>query len=105
MADNKRFRVIEKPMAKGGKASIILAGVSLALMLALIIVSFALEGKGDHILGACGLCAIALAFYGFLLGLKGLNERKVAHRLSFIGTVFGGLVVILWLAIFFVGAK
>ena len=105
MAENQRFRVIQKPMAKGAKASIVFAIVSAAVMLASIIASFLLEGKGEHILGAIGFAAILLALYGFILGLKGLNEKKAAHRLSFIGTVASGLAVILWLAIFFVGMK
>lgn len=105
MADQQRFRFISKPTAKGGKASIILAVVSGVIMLASVIVSFLLEGNGDTLLGAFGFCAIALAFYGFILGLRGLNEKKVSHRLSFIGTVASGLAVILWLAVFFVGVK
>lgn len=105
MADAQKYRFIPKPVAKGGKMSIIMAVVSGVMMLASILVSFLMEGKGDTILGAMGLCAIALAFYGFILGLKGLNEKKVAHKLSFIGTVASGLAVILWLAIFVIGAK
>lgn len=85
--------------------SIALAIVSGAVMLASILISFFMAGKGDTILGALGLGAIALAFYGFILGLQGLNQKKVDHRFSFIGTVASGLAVILWLAIFFVGMK
>lgn len=103
MADNQKYRFIPKPVAKDGKASIGLAIASGAIMLVSIIMSFVMEGNGDHILGAMGLCAILLAAYGFLLGIKGLNEKNVAHKLSFIGTVASGLAVILWLAIFFVG--
>ena len=105
MADAQKYRFIPKPVAKGGKMSIALAIVSGAIMLVTILLSFFMEGKGDTILGACGLAAIALAFYGFILGLKGLNEKKVAHQYSFIGTVASGLAVILWLAIFFMGIK
>ena len=105
MADNQKYRFLSKPVAKDGKLSIILGGVSFAIMLASIIISFFMEGKGDNVLGALGLCAIALAFYGFILGLRGLNQKKVDHKLSFIGTVTSGLAVILWLAIFVVGAK
>lgn len=105
MADNQKYRFISKPVAKDGKLSIGLGCVSFLLMLATIFISFFMEGKGDIILGAMGLCAIALAFYGFILGLQGLNQKKVDHKLSFIGTVVSGLAVILWLAIFVVGAK
>lgn len=105
MADNQKYRFISKPVAKDGKFSIILAAVSGVIMLVVILISFFMEGNGDSVLGAAGLAAIALAFYGFILGLRGLNQKKVDHKLSFIGTVASGLAVILWLAIYFVGAK
>ena len=85
--------------------SIIMAIVSGAIMLAAVIISYAMEGSGDALLGAMGLCAIALAAYGFILGLRGLNQKRVNHKLAFIGTVASGLAVILWLAIWFFGAS
>lgn len=105
MADDRKYRFLNKPVAKDGKLSIGLAVTSGLIMLVSILISFFMEGNGDNVLGALGLCAIGLAFYGFILGLRGLNQKKVDHKLSFIGTVACGLAVILWLAIFFVGAK
>lgn len=105
MANKQKFRFVSKPVARGGKLSIALAVVSGVIMIASMIVSFLYGGNGGSILGALGLCAILLAGYGFVLGIRGLNERKVDHMLSFIGTVTSGLAVILWLAIFFVGLK
>ena len=105
MSNKQKFRFASRPEAAGGRLSITLAVVSGVIMLASMLVSFIYEGRGGSILGALGLCAILLAGYGFVLGLKGLNERKVDHMLSFIGTVTSGLAVILWLAIFFVGLK
>ena len=105
MANKQKFRFVSKPVARGGKQSIALAAVSGAVMIASMIVSFIYEGNGGSILGALGLCAILLAGYGFVLGIKGLNEKKVNHMYSFIGTVTSGLAVILWLTIFLVGLK
>lgn len=105
MSRKQKFRFTTKPVARGGKLSVILAIASGALMLASMILSFLFEGNGGTILGALGLCAILLAGYGFVLGIRGLNERKADHMYSFIGTVSSGLAVILWLAIFFVGLK
>lgn len=105
MANKQKFRFVSKPSAQGGKQSIALAAVSGAIMIACMIVSFLYEGNGGSILGALGLCAILLAGYGFVLGIRGLNEKKVNHTHSFVGTVTSGLAVILWLAIFLVGLK
>lgn len=105
MSNKQKFRFVSKPVASGGRLSIALAAVSGGIMVASMIISFIYGGNGGSILGALGLCAILLAGYGFVLGIKGLNERKVAHMMSFIGTVTSGLAVILWLAIFFVGLK
>ncbi len=105
MSDNRKFRFITKPKASGGKESIALAVVSVVIMAAAVLVSAFMGGEGSVILGALGLCAIGFAIYGFILGLKGLNEKKVDHKLSFIGTLGSGLAGILWLAIFFLGIK
>ena len=105
MSKRQKFRFTSKPSASGGRLSIVLAAVSGGIMIASMIVSFIYEGNGGRILGALGLCAILLAGYGFVLGINGLNERKVDHMKSFIGTVTSGLAVILWLAVFFVGLK
>ena len=105
MAENQKFRFVSKPTAKDGKASIIIAVLSAAVMLAAIMISFANGGQAEVVIGAMGLCAIGLAIYSFLLGIFGLNEKNVDHKLSFIGTIAGGLAAILYLAVFFVGVK
>lgn len=105
MADKQRFRFIEKPKAKGGKTSILLAILSIVLMMTSFVVSFLFAGAGSTLLGAMGLCAFGLAIYGFVLGLMGLNQKRVDHKLAFIGTLACGFLGIMWLAIYFVGLK
>lgn len=85
--------------------SIALSIASAVIMIAAIIFSFVKGGEGSTIIGAMGFVSIALAAFGFALGLIGLSQKKVDHKLSFIGTVAAGMIGILMLAIYFVGLK
>lgn len=105
MADKHKFRFIEKPKAKGSKTAIGLAIASALLMIGAFLISFIFQGAGSTTLGAMGLCAFGLSVYGFILGLLGLNQRKVDHRPAFVGALLCGFLAIMWLAVFFVGLK
>ena len=105
MAKKYKYSFTRKNEAKGGKEALVLAGISFAAFLVLIIVSFAFSGNGGTVLGAVGLCAMILAIYGFYLGLKGLSERNAGHRHATIGTLAAGGMSILWLALFLAGVK
>jgi len=105
LADKQRFRFISKPVAKGGKLSAALSAASAGFMVAAIIISSVMGGEAGTITGGLGFCGTLLAVVAFILGIKGLGEKNVSHKLSFIGSVAGGLAAILWLAIFFVGIK
>lgn len=105
LADNQKFRFISKPSAKGGKLSVVLSAASAAFMVAAIIISSVKGGEAGTVTGGIGFCGTLLAAVAFVLGIRGLGEKNVSHKLSFIGSVAGGLAAILWLAVFFVGIK
>ena len=73
MAKN-RYTFIRK-VAPGAKESLIFAGISLAVFLLDVILSYGFGGRGGTVLGALGLFALLSAVYGFIKGLRAISDR------------------------------
>ena len=105
MAKKYKYSFTRDHEAKEGLEALVLSGISFAAFIVLAIISFAFSGNGGAVLGAAGLVAMLLAVYGCYLGLKGLAEKNTGHRFAAIGTIFAGVMSIIWLALFLVGVK
>lgn len=101
MAKN-RYKFINK-VAPAAKESLIASAVSFGLYLFDILLSFAMRGAGGALIGAVGLFAMLVAFYGFYLGIRALSEKGVNHMVTAVGTIVAGVVSILWIGMFFLG--
>lgn len=89
--------------AKGGVASLVYAGLSLACFLISIITSFVMRGDVSLVMGALGLAAMLLSLAGFFLGLMSFSEKNRNHRGSMIGSLVNGLLAVAWIGIYLVG--
>lgn len=89
--------------AKGGVASLVYGGLSLAFFLISAIVSFARRGDVSLIMGAVGFAALLLALAGFVLGLASFSEKNRNHRGSMVGSLVNGLLAVAWIGIYLVG--
>ncbi len=104
MANKKRYRFTENIQSKGGKRSVILAGVSFLLFLTDAILSFAFSGKAGYIAGVIALVACSFAIYGFILGMRSFSEEKKASPyLAVAGSIASGIMAVAWLTIFLSG--
>ena len=101
MAKN-RYSFIQK-MAPAARESIVLSSVSLGIFLVDIILSFAFQGKGGPVLGALGLFAMLTAIYGFYLGIRAITDRGTNYRITAIGTIYAGVMCIIWIGMVFLG--
>ena len=89
--------------AKKGIQSCIMAVLCVVILFAMILVSFLMKGNVGIIVGFLCFVLIALAVYGFRLGLKGLKEREKKYVTSKIGIGVSGLVLAGIAAIFIRG--
>lgn len=105
MARKYKYSFVKKEDAQEGRRAAWTAAVSFGLFLILSLVSFAFGGKGGNALGALGLFAMLLAFYGCYIGFKSIGRHGRMQKFSVIGSLTSGAVSILWLALFLVGVK
>ena len=103
MAKN-RYTFIRK-VAPGAKESIIFASISLAVFLIDIILSFAFSGSGGAALGALGLFALLAAVYGFMKGMRAISYRGTSYLITTLGTIYAGIMCVVWIGMFFLGVS
>ena len=56
-------------------------------------------------LGAAGLFSFLLSGYGFYVGMKSFKEEQVSHRMSVLGSITSGGMLVAWLALFLIGVR
>ena len=103
MAKKNRYQFIRKEHPKGGKISSLIALFSAILMLAVFLVSFRMQGKAGTVAGGLGLISMALAVYGFIVGMRSFSEKKVSPVFPAIGSISCGILMVTWLTIFLMG--
>ena len=101
------YNFVRKP-SEGGKEALYMAGASdkiVILFLLASVVSFAFRGNGGIFLGAAGLFSFLLSGYGFYVGMKSFKEEQVSHRMSVLGSITSGGMLVAWLALFLIGVR
>lgn len=89
--------------ARKGIQSCMMAVLCVIILIAMILVSFLMKGNVGIIVGFLCFALIALAVYGFRLGLRGLNERDKKYITCKVGIGVNGLVLAGVAAIFIRG--
>ena len=105
MADNRKYRFVGKDYSEGGRASVIMAAISFALFLVDAIISFAAEGNAGSIVGLIAIGATLLSVYGFYIGMKSFADKDVSQKLSVIGSISCGVIMIGWLTLLLRGLR
>ena len=82
------YNFVRKP-SEGGKEALYMAGASVFLFLLASVVSF----------------SFLLAGYGFYVGMKSFKEEQVSHRMSGLGSITSGGMLVAWLALFLIGVR
>ena len=103
MARKKYNYNFVRKQSEGGKEALYMAGASVFLLSS--VVSFAFRGKGGIFLGAAGLFSFLLSGYGFYVGMKSFQEEQVSHRMSVLGSITCGGMLVAWLALFLIGVR
>ena len=101
----RRYSVMKKKVSKESRLSVLLAVISACAFLFCIIVSAFSNGSAPSYTGAIGLASALLALYSCILGIKELSASKNEYKKSYVGAIAGGVVFIVWLAIFLTGVK
>lgn len=102
---DNRISYIRKPMAENSYWCVGLAAISLVLGVAGMVIS--VRNQGNTPLGAISMCFSSLLFScaSLIYGKRSFREEEKNYLLARIGTVVGGVMVILWLVIILIGFR
>ena len=103
MANEKKYHFRENVQSEGGRISTILAVLSFLLFIAAAAVSYVSKGNAGSFAGCMAFAGAAISIYGFRQGMKSFAEKNVSNRLSIIGSISFGIIMIGWLTIFLTG--
>lgn len=104
MARRQKYKFAKKEYAKNGRVSTWIAVVSAILFVVSVILSFAFRGQAGVYVGGIGLMSMLLALFGFFVGIKGYSEKGCSNIFCTVGAIANGLICIIYLALFSVGA-
>lgn len=103
MFKKTRLRFSDKEYTIGGVLSSVLAIIALAVLGYSIYLSFMARGEGMTEVGAYGLLAIVLSFFGVVFGLLSYKEQDKRYGTSFFGTFTNGIILILLVLFILIG--
>lgn len=103
MARRYRYALVRRKEAGKGKLSVGLAAASVLLFFAAVIITYFLGGQYPFIAGGICLFATFLSVYGFIMGLMSFSEVGRMHRTSIVGSIFNGVLMVVWLGFFLMG--
>ncbi len=105
MAKRYRYAFARQKEAEEGILALVLAGVSIFLFFVAVILACIFHGRGfaGPAMGGISFCAMLLAIYGFIQGMRGLSRQNRSHSFSTAGAVSNGVIMIGWLGLFLSG--
>ena len=103
MAKDKMYSVGRAGRNQRGVRSTVIAGISIVMFLILCAVCAGLDGAAPQWVGAAGMSALLLSFYGMICGLQSFRDRAMSYGSRRAGTIMNGLMVGVWFVLFCVG--
>ncbi|MGN1187422.1 MAG: DUF6142 family protein [Lachnospiraceae bacterium] len=103
MFKKTRLRFSDKEYTIGGVLSSVLAIIALIVLGYSIYLSFMARGEGMTDVGAYGLLALVLSFFGVVFGLLSYKEQDKRYGTSFFGTFTNGIILILLVLFILIG--
>ena len=97
---NRKYGQGEAKHSRKGSYSCLIAAIILVLLFAMLGISYVSVGETTAFLGAWGIATLILAWFGLILGLKGLREREKNYLTCNIGILSNAILVVAFLAIF-----
>jgi len=89
--------------SKRGIASTVMAGIAWIIFIALCVSSTGAGGNADIKVGILGLFDAALCVAGIVTAFKGFQERDVFYVFPGIGIGLNGILVIIYVILYFMG--
>lgn len=102
MAKHK-YKFSNKKHSLGGVVSSVMSAAALLLFGRALFLSYNARGEGGMEVGSYALSALAVAFFGCIMGILSYRESDRYYTFSFIGALINGLMAILLIMLLVVG--
>lgn len=100
----RKIQFTDKKHPLQGILSALLAALSFAMMIILFVCSGMEKGNGRIMYGYLGILNLLLSVTGFVLSLRCLKREDIYVTTPTIGSVFNGVIIIIYLILYFMGA-
>ena len=100
----RKIQFTDKKHPLPGIISVLFAVVSAGVMLALFIGSGIAKGNAGIVYGYLGILNLLLAIVGFILSLRCYKMEEIYMTTPRVGSVLNGIIIIIYLILYFVGA-
>lgn len=98
-----KYKFSNKSQSLGGVLSTLTGLGALACFSAGVYISFKKSGYAGLEVGALGLLTLMLSVIGTIIGLLSFKEDDKFYTLSWLGSLLGGIMTVLMLAVIFMG--
>jgi hypothetical protein len=99
----RKIQFTDKKHPMMGIVSMLISFVSLAWMIGLFVGSSMVQGQGSIAYGYMGIFNMLLALAGFILSLQCYKKDDAYMTTPTIGSVINGIIVIIYLILYFLG--
>lgn len=100
----KRIQFTDRSHPVMGILSVILGVVSLVILAVLCIVSGQSGGNAGIFAGVIGIMSMIISVVGFVMAVKCYRQEDIYMITPALGSVLNGMLVIVFLLLFFIGA-
>ena len=97
------YKFTDKTQSKRGILSFVLAAISIAVFMVVILLSFQNRGNGTMYLGSAGVSSMLLSVVAFVLAMISLGEENSYKIFPYLATVLSFLSLGIWVALYIVG--
>ena len=105
MKKERKYSFYEKPHSVGGRFSLAAAVFSLLLLIPAVVLASYGAGQNTEAAGALALIGLLMAVFSFFAGVRSFREPETKQTLGIAGTLTGGLVMLGYFTILFLGLK
>lgn len=100
----KRIQFTDRSHPTMGIVSVILAVAALVMLITLCVLSGKAKGNSGLGTGALGMVSMIMSIMGFIMAVKCYRQEDIYMVTPTIGSIMNGILVVVFLLLFFIGA-